>query len=484
MQEELENKIPPKQNRQKKMELDNLNIILKALIRFFKNLVSMKDEIDEENTIKSIKESMTFKGAAVWILVCSIIVASVGLNANSVAVIIGAMLISPLMGPIRAVGLALAINDIPTLKLGLKNFGVMVGVSIITSTIYFLITPINGDTSELLGRVKPHALDILIAFFGGLAGIIATASNNKNAVLTIVPGVAIATALMPPLCTVSYGIATAQWSYSLGAFYLFILNTVFICLSTIVLLRVLKFKTVKLITKEVTARVQRYIYISLFVIIVPSIYMTYSIVLESIFEKNAEDFVTNVIKTDNSVLVNYEIEYTGDVNVIKIYPLGTEISEEKERAWRGQMEKYKLTDSELRVFRYSKGIDQASLMAMSNESVIKYQEKKIKELEDELFDMHSLLKEDATKDLDINVLDTRILVHYPEISSYSFSKSYLSKFNNIIDTVYLFNIKWNENMTDSIIKLKEKKLNLMLQNELKILNNGLLKYDVQISRNK
>ncbi len=482
MQEELENKTPPKQTRQKKMELDNLGIILKALIRFIKNLVSMKDEIDEENTIKSIKESMTFKGAAVWILVCSIIVASVGLNANSVAVIIGAMLISPLMGPIRAVGLALAINDIPTLKMGLKNFGVMVGVSIITSTIYFLITPINGDTSELLGRVKPHALDILIAFFGGLAGIIATASNNKNAVLTIVPGVAIATALMPPLCTVSYGLATGQWNYSLGAFYLFILNTVFICLSTIVLLRLLKFKTVQHISKEVTARVQKYIYISLFVIIVPSIYMTYSIVLESIFEKNAEDFVTNVIKTDNSVLVNYEIVYTGDVNVIKIYPLGTEITQDKEDAWRSQMEKYSLTDSELKVFRYKKGVDEANLMAMSNESVIKYQEKKIKELEDELFEIYTKVEEDVTKDLDIATLDTRILVHYPEISSYSFSKSYQSQFNNMIDTMYLFTIKWKDSIPDTLIKVKSLSLKKMLENEVKILKNGVLDYPVKVSK--
>ncbi len=482
MQEEADNNLPKKSARQKRMELDNLGVILKALIRFIKNLVSMKNEIDEENTIKSIKESMTFKGAAVWILVCSIIVASVGLNANSVAVIIGAMLLSPLMGPIRAVGLALAINDIPTLKMGLKNFGVMVGVSILTSTIYFLITPINGDTSELLGRVKPHALDILIAFFGGLAGIIATASNNKNAVLTIVPGVAIATALMPPLCTVSYGIATAQWNYSLGAFYLFILNTVFICLSTIVLLRLLKFKTVQHISKEVTVRVQRYIYISLFVIIVPSIYMTYSIVVTSIFEKNAEDFVTNVIKTDNSILVNYEIEYTGDVNFIKIFPLGTEISFEKEEAWKAQMEKYSLTDTELKVFRYKKDIDQASLMAMSNESVIKYQEKKIKELEDELFEIYTKVDEDVTKDLNLSELDARILVHYPEISSYSFSKSYQSQFNNMIDTMYLFTIKWKDSIPDTLIKVKSLSLKKMLENEVKILNKGNLDYPVKVSK--
>jgi uncharacterized hydrophobic protein (TIGR00271 family) len=465
----------------RKMNNDNLGFILKSLIRFIKNLVSMRDEIVEEQTINTIKENMVFKGSAVWILVCSIIVASVGLNSNSVAVIIGAMLISPLMGPIRAIGLAVAINDIPTLKMGLKNFGIMVAVSLITSTIYFLITPISGDTSELLGRIKPHALDILIAFFGGLAGIIASASSNRNAAMTIVPGVAIATALMPPLCTVSYGIATGQWSYSLGAFYLFALNAVFICLSTIVILRLLKFKSVKMVSKERAKRVQQYMALSLLIIIVPSVYVTYTIVKESIFEKNATQFVKEVIKSDNSILVNYELEYGKEVNRILIYPLGTEITEDKEEHWNNQMKNYNLLDVELKIYRYKNSFD---INAMTNESVIKYQEKKIKEMETEIFDLTTLIKENPDNEIDINSMDLRLKIHYPGIETYAFAKSFQSKFNQIIDTVYTFNIKWYDSIPENQVQNELSTLPIMLENEMKLAEKGVLKYPVKVIRYK
>mgnify|MGYP000686804594 FL=1 len=194
------------------IDADTFVNLPKSIFNFFKETISLQKEIDMPGTMESIKQSIEVKGSAVWILVCSILVASVGLNFNSVAVIIGAMLISPLMGPIRGVGLALATNDFKTLIKGVKNFGVMIAFSLVTSYLYFLFTPIKGDTSELLGRVKPQAFDVIIAFFGGLAGIIASASNNKSAAMTIVPGVAIATALMPPLCTMSYGLASHQWS--------------------------------------------------------------------------------------------------------------------------------------------------------------------------------------------------------------------------------------------------------------------------------
>lgn len=467
------------QNQERKMNGDNLGYILKSLFRFVKNLGSMRDEIVEEQTIATIKQNMEFKGSAVWILVCSIIVASVGLNANSVAVIIGAMLISPLMGPIRAIGLAVAINDIPTLKMGLKNFGIMVFISLITSTIYFLITPISGDTSELLGRVKPHALDILIAFFGGLAGIIASASSNRNAAMTIVPGVAIATALMPPLCTVSYGIATGQFQYSLGAFYLFALNAVFICLSTIVVLRVLKFKSVKMVSKERAKRVKQYMALSLIVIIVPSVYVTYTIVKDSIFEKNATRFVKEVIKTDQSILVNYELDYGDEVNRIVIYPLGTEISEEKESHWNEQLKNYNLDKVELKIYHYKNSFD---MSAVSNESVIKYQEKKIKEMEDQIFVLNTQIKENLSTDIDINSLDARIKVHFPNVRTYVFAKSLVSKFNNVIDTVYTFNIAWSDSISQSQIQKEMNSIQIMLENEMKISDNGILKYPVKVIR--
>ena len=191
---------------------------------FIKELMSINHDVDRDETVKSIVADIEFSGTNIWILMCSIIVASIGLINDSTAVIIGAMLISPLMGPIRGIGLALSTNDFKILIKSLSNFGVMIAVSVLASFLFFLITPIKTETSELLSRTEPQVLDILIAFFGGLAGVISATIKNKGGTLTVVPGVAIATALMPPLCTVGYGLALANWSYFIGAFYLFLLN--------------------------------------------------------------------------------------------------------------------------------------------------------------------------------------------------------------------------------------------------------------------
>ena len=179
---------------------------------------------DEMETIDYISKNVEFKGANLWILIFAILVASVGLNVNSTAVIIGAMLISPLMGPIMGVGLAAGINDFELLKKSLKNLGIAIAISIITSTIYFSFTPLNDAQSELLARTEPSIWDVLIALFGGLAGIVAGSRKEKS---NAIPGVAIATALMPPLCTAGYGLATGNVYYFFGAFYLFFINSVF-----------------------------------------------------------------------------------------------------------------------------------------------------------------------------------------------------------------------------------------------------------------
>jgi len=212
---------------------------------FIKELVSINHDVDREETVKSIVADIEFSGTNIWILICSIVIASVGLINDSTAVIIGAMLISPLMGPIRGIGLALSTNDFKVLVKSLSNFGIMIVVSVIASFLFFIVNPIKTETSELFSRSEPQVLDILIAFFGGLAGVISATIKNKSGTLTVVPGVAIATALMPPLCTIGYGLAIADWNYFLGAFYLFLLNSVFICLATFLVLRLLKFPLVK-----------------------------------------------------------------------------------------------------------------------------------------------------------------------------------------------------------------------------------------------
>ena len=240
---------------------------------------------------------------------CSIIIASIGLINNSTAVIIGAMLISPLMGPIRGIGLALSTNDFKILIKSLSNFGVMIGVSVMASFLFFLITPIKRETAELLSRTEPQVLDILIAFFGGLAGVISATIKNKNSTLTVVPGVAIATALMPPLCTVGYGLAIANWSYFIGAFYLFLLNSVFICVATFMILRLLKFPLVQFVDPRVERKVKVYVFAVILVIVIPSVFKFSNMIKKSIFVQNAEEFVEKVIKINDNLKIVDEPNY-------------------------------------------------------------------------------------------------------------------------------------------------------------------------------
>ncbi|HPC26926.1 MAG TPA: DUF389 domain-containing protein, partial [Paludibacteraceae bacterium] len=219
------------ENKEKK----NLQKYWQKIYQKIRNITNLHEDTNIETTLESIKKDVEFKGANVWILFFAVIVCSVGLNVNSTAVIIGAMLISPLMGPINGVGLAVGINDAELLRNALKNLLIMILVGLLASTLYFLITPLSDAQSELLARTRPTIFDVLIAFFGGLAGIVA--ASRKEGKITVIAGVAIATALMPPLCTAGFGLATGQMKYFGGAFYLLFLNSFFIALATLLMVR-------------------------------------------------------------------------------------------------------------------------------------------------------------------------------------------------------------------------------------------------------
>ncbi|AFM14415.1 TIGR00341 family protein [Turneriella parva] len=240
------------------------------------------------SVIKTIESGVQFRGTNLWVLVFAILIASLGLNVNSPAVIIGAMLVSPLMGPIMGMGLAMGINDLQLLRKSLTNYAFAAGVSLATSTLFFLASPINEAHSELLARTTPNVYDVLIAFVGGLAGILATASKLKGNVL---PGVAIATALMPPLCTAGYGIATGQGRFFAGAFYLFIINTVFIALATLVTVRFMRFPYREQPDPDRALKVRRIIWLVTLLTILPSVYLGYQIVDDTRFKNRAERFI-------------------------------------------------------------------------------------------------------------------------------------------------------------------------------------------------
>lgn len=269
------------------------------------NYINLRSDLDDhENIHQAITNGITFKGTNLWILVFAIFIASVGLNMNSTAVIIGAMLISPLMGPINGMGYSLATYDFALFQQALRNFGFAVGASLMASTIYFAISPLSTAHSELLARTSPTIYDVLIAWFGGLAGIVAMSSKHKG---NVIPGVAIATALMPPLCTAGYGLATGQFMYFFGAFYLFTINTVFIGLSAMLISQILKFPNRTIVEPAEKRRVNRWISFIIVITIIPSIYFGYKLVQKEEFIDNATRFTNSISVFEGSYLLKHEM---------------------------------------------------------------------------------------------------------------------------------------------------------------------------------
>ena len=289
----------------------------------------LKDDTDYEATVKYISGSVDFRGVNLWVLAFAIIVASVGLNVNSTAVIIGAMLISPIMGPITGIGLAVGILDEELLKRSLRNLFLMVIISLLTSTLYFLISPLTEAQSELLARTRPSIFDVFIAFFGGLAGIVAT--SRKSQPFTVISGVAIATALMPPLCTAGYGLATWQLRYFGGAFYLFFINSFFIAFATFIMVRFLDFPESRYMDDSRLNAVKRMIYAFAILVMIPSVVIAINLVRESAFNSQAIKFVNEVQQTpyfEDVQLIDHKREYSNKSQTLTLRVIGKPLSNE------------------------------------------------------------------------------------------------------------------------------------------------------------
>ena len=278
-----------------------------SIVENIKSIGNISEHIDTEAAEKAIRSNITFKGPNAWILAFAIIIASVGLNVNSIPVIIGAMLISPLMGPIFGIGLGLGINDFDLLKASLKNLLVMMGISLVASLIYFLITPLSlANPTELLARTNPTIYDVLIALFGGLAGIFEQSRKEKG---TVFSGVAIATALMPPLCTAGFGLASGNLRYFIGALYLFIINCIFIILATYVMVKYLRFHTKEFTDEKLAKRTKTISTLLIIIFIVPSILSAVNMVKQTNFEKKAEQFISENRNNGGSIIYDYRISH-------------------------------------------------------------------------------------------------------------------------------------------------------------------------------
>lgn len=265
------------------------NNFANRVTNFFVNYFTLtSDLVPQSDAEAAIREGVSFRGTNILILIIAILIASLGLNTNSTAVIIGAMLISPLMGPIIGLGLGVGVHDFDLIKRCLRNLVMAAGFSVLASTIFFLISPVNENHSELLARTSPTIYDVLIGFFGGAAGIIGLGSKNKG---NVIPGVAIATALMPPLCTAGYGIATWQLNYFFGASYLFLINSIYIAFATFIGVKLFKYKGESITDNARAGKVRKIVYTLAILTMLPSIWLTYTMLQDNKFMMNADKFV-------------------------------------------------------------------------------------------------------------------------------------------------------------------------------------------------
>ena len=337
----------------KRMDPNNNQTLWQVVKRYFN---VMPDKATEENVIAQITEGVDFHGATLWILILAVFIASLGLNVNSTAVIIGAMLISPLMGPIIGMGLAVGIADLNLFRKAINNYLITSIFSVVTATIYFTISPITEAQSELLARTSPTLYDVLIALCGGAAGILAIATKGKN---NVIPGVAIATALMPPLCTAGYGLAMGNTSYFFGAFYLYFINTVFIAFTTCVGVRLMHFHRKKIVNQEKLKRVNYYIVSIVIITMIPAGYMTWCIIKQSVIENNVENFLRNEIKDNGTYILSHTFDTKN--KTLDVVTIGNSISNSNIKKAQEALSDYQLADYRLRIIQ---GANTDSLMAM------------------------------------------------------------------------------------------------------------------------
>ena len=436
----------------------NASGLFKGIIVFLKSILSFYEDVDKNATVNSIKADISMKGTTAWILICSILIASVGLNANSTPVVIGAMLISPLLGPILGLGFSIATNDVETLKNSFINFLVMVFLSVITAYIFFAIIPINDESSELLSRSSFDIRDVLIAFFGGLALIIA--KTKKQNISSAIFGVAIATALMPPLCTIGFYLAQQNFTKALNAMYLFTINSMYIIVATYMVLKILRFPLINYANSSRRGFINKIVsFISILILIYPIFTFT-KVVNKSRFDSQSDNFLKNELVG----LPNYDIliersssNYNDGDSKITINTYGQKPLNDETISF---LKKKKDTYSAL-INTTLEFIQDNNNLINSNEFVkeLRYRDSielilktnEINKLSKRLSDLEKLSREK----LIFNSLSKEVKIIYPSLKQFEVFETIKTDFNSI-DTILVFSLKWDEKLNiDEKIKLNK-----------------------------
>lgn len=450
------------------MEVREKNFVLK---NFFRNYLSLnRSREDESATVESIRNGVEFKGINLWVLIFATFIASMGLNVNSTAVIIGAMLISPLMGPIMGVGLSIGISDFELMKRSLKSYLIATLFSVVTATLYFTFTPLNEVQSELLARTSPTIYDVFIALVGGLAGIVALSTKEKG---NVIPGVAIATALMPPLCTAGFGLATGNLLYFLGAFYLYFINSVFISLATYIGVRMMHFQHKQFVDKAREKLVKRYIVLVTIATMCPAIYLTYGIVRETLYNTTANNFISSELSFPETQILSREISY--NKKEIKVVLLGKEVTDEQLENARHKMPHYKLSHTKLSVYQggnnANKSIDIRNIKSMVMEDFYKNSEKQLNIQRHQIDSLQKALAEFSGAGLVSASMGQEMKVLFPEVKTISLSKGLRLNVDNVrVDTLIFAIVDYGKPLSASEKKKMEQWLRARLNNNhLKLL---------------
>ncbi len=428
---------------------------------YLHKIVNLTDYIDIEAASQSIRANISFKGPNVWILAFAVVIASVGLNVNSIPVIIGAMLVSPLMGPITGVGLALGTNDSRMLKDSLRNLLVMVMISILASSLYFVLSPLKMENpSELLARTNPTIFDVMIALFGGFAGIVETTKKEKG---TVLAGVAIATALMPPLCTVGFGIASLNINYIIGALYLFFINSVFIALATYFFVRYLKFPTVKYSDAVKQKRIIRNITIVTIILIVPSILSAITVIKENTFSQNAKRFIVENKSINRSYIYDYKIHSDRRDKTIEISIAGEPLGDSEKEVLYKSLESHGINRDKLVIVDKAVTARQDISENEMVKSIFERSDEEVRKREQLLSEMDKQLRDLKAKDLPSEQIAKEMLSQYPDLTEFTITRGSdvnLESFKG--EELVLVLVQWKKPKDDVTIANLEKWLSTRL----------------------
>lgn len=436
--------------------------LLKQFKKFIFEIFDISRNSDKQSTIEEIKAGIYMKGTSAWVLVFSILIASIGLNTGSTAVVIGAMLISPLMGPILGIGLSLGTNNIDLLKKALTNFGVMVTLSLLTSFLFFSIPLFQNETSELIARTFPDVRDVIIALSGGLALIVALSQKNKS--LNTIAGVAIATALMPPLCTAGYGLATAKWHFFRGALFLFTINTIFIASATFIIVRFLKFPYEAYANSKRRKFLSRIITTFAIVILVPSMYMFYQLYKESDFNQKANSLIKK-FKTEKGILI-LDLSTNFSQKKIEFAVVGQNLSKDEILSFEKEMNKMGYEGCQFKIMQNTANIEAIDKIKkiensfVSNQQLLAKKEVELLEKDREILSLKEKIKQQV-KGNNFEETAKEIKALYPEIISLSYSETFKTNFTDT-DTIPIYSVKWDQNIS----KIQKEKIEIQLQNWL------------------